>query len=224
MQSKDDIPNTDIGFWLEYYVEVNERSETHCVEIYFLNLQSYLLNIAIIFANHPFSTKLDTQQQTTKHLLFDNAAALSFYAIQASLTLSHRPIIYQGNIAKESASFSAQSKAKRGGDVAIKTCDVEVAQSEPIECRRLPACVFWGPCAVQVSMLHVNMMLFSYSTSCTARLKASLYTLTPSRKFSLSRQSVTCCLCQIQGDKEKLLYELDSVQAELEKCRMISER
>ena len=77
MQSNDDIPNTDIGFWLEYYVEVNERSETHCVEIYFLNLQSYLLNIAIIFANHPFSTKLDTQQQTTKHLLFDNAAALS---------------------------------------------------------------------------------------------------------------------------------------------------
>ena len=68
------------------------------------------------------------------------------------------------------------------------------------------------------------MMLFSYSTSCTARLKASLYTLTPSRKFPLSRQSVTCCLCQIQGDKEKLLYELDSVQAELEKCRMISER
>ena len=111
----------------------------------------------------------------------------------------------------------------RGGDVA-KTCGVEVAKSEPIECRRLPACVFWGPCAVQVSMLHVNMMLFSYSTSCTARLKASLYTLTPSRKFSLSRQSVTCCLCQIQGDKEKLLYELDSVQAELEKCRMISER
>ena len=77
MQSNDDIPNTDIGFWLEYYVEVNERSETHCVEIYFLNLQSSLLNIAIIFANHPFSTKLDTQQQTTKHLLFDNAAALS---------------------------------------------------------------------------------------------------------------------------------------------------
>merc|ERR1719500_1757014 len=29
---------------------------------------------------------------------------------------------------------------------------------------------------------------------------------------------------EIQGDKEKLLYELDSVQAELEKCRMISER
>ena len=117
MQSKDDIPNTDIGFWLEYYVEVNERSETHCVEIYFLNLQSYLLNIAIIFANHPFSTKLDTQQQTTKHLLFDNAAALSFYAIQASLTLTHRPIIYQGNIGfgKESVSFSAQPKAKRGG-------------------------------------------------------------------------------------------------------------
>ena len=115
MQSKDDIPNTDIGFWLEYYVEVNERSETHCVEIYFLNLQSYLLNIAIIFANHPFSTKLDTQQQTTKHLLFDKAAALSFYAIQASLTLTHRPIIYQGNFAKESVSFSAQPKAKRGG-------------------------------------------------------------------------------------------------------------
>ena len=218
MQSNDDIPNTDIGFWLEYYVEVNERAETHCVEIYFLNLQSYLLNIAIIFANHPFSTKLDTQQQTTKHLLFDNAAALSFYAIQASLTLTHRPIIYQGNFAKESVSFSAQPKAKRGG------CDVEVAKSEPIERRRLPACVFWGLCAVQVSMLHVNMMLFSYSTSCTARLKASLYTLTPSRKFSSSRQSVTCCLCQIQGDKEKLLYELDSVQAELEKCRMISER
>ena len=120
MQSKDDIPNTDIGFWLEYYVEVNERSETHCVEIYFLNLQSYLLNIAIIFANHPFSTKLDTQQQTTKHLLFDNAAALSFYAIQASLTLTHRPIIYQGNFAKESVSFSAQPKAKRGG------CDLDV--------------------------------------------------------------------------------------------------
>ena len=80
------------------------------------------------------------------------------------------------------------------------------------------------PCAVQVSMLHVNMMLFSYSTSCTARLKASLYTLTPSSKFPWSRHSVTCCLCQIQGDKEKLLYELDSVQAELEKCRMISER
>ena len=115
MQSKDDIPNTDIGFWLEYYVEVNERSETHCVEIYFLNLQSYLLNIAIIFANHPFSTKLDTQQQTTKHLLFDNAAALSFYAIQASLTLIHCPIIYQGNFAKESVSFSAQPKAKRAG-------------------------------------------------------------------------------------------------------------
>ena len=110
MQS-DDIPNTDIGFWLEYYVEVKQR----CAKIYFLNLQSYLLNIAIIFANHPFSTKLDTQQQTTKHLLFDNAAALSFYAIQASLTLTHRPIIYQGNIAKESVSFSAQSKAKRGG-------------------------------------------------------------------------------------------------------------
>ena len=144
MQSKDDIPNTDIGFWLEYYVEVNERSETHCVEIYFLNLQSYLLNIAIIFANHTFSTKLDTQQQTTKHLLFDKAAALSFYAIQASLTLIHCPIIYQGNFAKESVSFSAQSKAKRGGDVAIKTCDVEVAKSEPIECRRLPACVFWS--------------------------------------------------------------------------------
>ena len=118
MQSKDDIPKTDIGFWLEYYVEVNERSETHCVEIYFLNLQSYLLNIAIIFANHPFSTKLDTQQQTTKHLLFYNAAALSFYAIQASLTLSHRPIIYQGNIAKESASFSAQAKPRlRGGEM-----------------------------------------------------------------------------------------------------------
>ena len=159
-----------------------------------------------------------------KTFAFDKAAALSFYAIQASLTLIHCPIIYQENFAKESVSFSAQSKAKRGGDVAIKTCDVEVAKSEPIECRRLPACVFWGPCAVQVSMLHVNMMLFSYSTSCTARLKASLYTLTPSRKFPLSRQSVTCCLCQIQGDKEKLLYELDSVQAELEKCRMISER
>ena len=180
MQSKDDIPNTDIGFWLEYYVEVNERSETHCVEIYFLNLQSYLLNIANIFANHPFSTKLDTQQQTTKHLLFDNAAALSFYAIQASLTLTHRPIIYQGNFAKESVSFQLSPRLRGGG------CDVEVAKSEPNERRRLPACVFWGPCAVQVSMLHVNMMLFSYSTSCTARLKASLYTLSPSRKFSLS--------------------------------------
>ena len=138
MQSKDDIPNTDIGFWLEYYVEVNERSETHCVEIYFLNLQSYLLNIAIIFANHPFSTKLDTQQQTTKHLLFDNAAALSFYAIQASLTLTHRPIIYQGNFAKESVSFQLSPRLRGGG------CDVEVAKSEPIECRRLPACVFWS--------------------------------------------------------------------------------
>ena len=103
-------------------------------------------------------------------------------------------------------------------------CDVKVAKSEPIERRRLPACVFWGLCAVQVSMLHVNMMLFSYSTSCTARLKASLYTLTPSRKFPLSRQCVTYCLCQIQGDKEKLLYELDTVSAELEKCRMISDR
>ena len=82
MQS-DEIPNTDIGFWLEYYVEVNGLK--HCVKIYLLNLQSYLLNIAII---HLFSTTLDTQKQTTKHLLFDNAAAHS---------------------------FSAQSKAKRGG-------------------------------------------------------------------------------------------------------------
>ena len=63
MQS-DDIPNTDIGFWLEYYVEVNGLK--HCVKIYLLNLQSYLLNIAII---HLFSTTLDTQKQTTKHLL-----------------------------------------------------------------------------------------------------------------------------------------------------------
>ena len=134
MQSKDDIPNTDIGFWLEYYVEVNERSETHCVEIYFLNLQSYLLNIAIIFANHPFSTKLDTQQQTTKHLLFDKAAALSFYAIQASLTLTYRPIIYQGNFAKESVSFSAQPKAKRG-DVASKSQNPN--QSSVVGCQHV---------------------------------------------------------------------------------------
>ena len=57
MQS-DDIPNTDIGFWLEYYVEVNGLK--HCVKIYLLNLQSYLLNIAII---HLFSTTLDTQNK-----------------------------------------------------------------------------------------------------------------------------------------------------------------
>ena len=29
---------------------------------------------------------------------------------------------------------------------------------------------------------------------------------------------------QIQGDKEKLLYELDTLQAELEKCNMSSSR
>ena len=66
-------------------------------------------------------------------------------------------------------------------------------------------------------------MLFNYSTSCTARLWSILvysYTL---KKISCWWK-VTCFLCQIQGDKEKLLYELDSVQAELEKCRMISER
>ena len=90
MQS-DDIPNTDIGFWLEYYVEVNERSETHCVEIYFLNLQSYLLNIAIIFANHPFSTKLDTQQQTTKHLLLTK-----LHIADITRLLTATPIVYKG--------------------------------------------------------------------------------------------------------------------------------
>ena len=29
---------------------------------------------------------------------------------------------------------------------------------------------------------------------------------------------------QVQGDKEKLLYELDTLQAELEKCNMSSSR
>ena len=31
-------------------------------------------------------------------------------------------------------------------------------------------------------------------------------------------------LFQVQGDKEKLLYELDTLQAELEKCNMSSSR
>ena len=63
-------------------------------------------------------------------------------------------------------------------------------------------------------------MLFCYSTSCTAMLWSILVYSYPWVESS----GLTCFRCQIQGDKEKLLYELDSVQAELEKCRMISER
>ena len=86
MQS-DDIPNTDIGFWLEYYVEVNGLK--HCVKIYLLNLQSYLLNIAII---HLFSTTLDTQKQTTKHLLLTKLHTADTSRI---LTATQRPIFLQ---------------------------------------------------------------------------------------------------------------------------------
>ena len=35
---------------------------------------------------------------------------------------------------------------------------------------------------------------------------------------------LTSLVFQVQGDKEKLLYELDTLQAELEKCNMSSSR
>ena len=105
MQS-DDIPNTDIGFWLEYYVEVNGLK--HCVKIYLLNLQSYLLNIAII---HLFSTTLDTQKQTTKHLLLTKLHTADTSRI---LTATQRPIVYKGECVQLPEKVSS-SRSREGG-------------------------------------------------------------------------------------------------------------
>ena len=108
MQS-DDIPNTDIGFWLEYYVEVNGLK--HCVKIYLLNLQSYLLNIAII---HLFSTTLDTQKQTTKHLLLTKLHTADTSRI---LTATQRPIFLQKGTCV--AQIGQEQEEGREGSVSI---------------------------------------------------------------------------------------------------------
>ena len=108
MQS-DDIPNTDIGFWLEYYVEVNGLK--HCVKIYLLNLQSYLLNIAII---HLFSTTLDTQKQTTKHLLLTKLHTADTSRI---LTATQRPIFLQKGTCV--ARIGQEQEEGREGSVSI---------------------------------------------------------------------------------------------------------
>ena len=165
MQS-DDIPNTDIGFWLEYYVEVNGLK--HCVKIYLLNLQSYLLNIAII---HLFSTTLDTQKQTTKHLLLTKLHTADTSKI---LTTTQRPFFFtKGNVCGLNRSaaggreggFGINFAAEGGGWAGQRLLrDLDLSQSQPSPCQHVCTGVH------ALSMLHANMMLFNYSTSCTAML------------------------------------------------------
>ena len=55
-------------------------------------------------------------------------------------------------------------------------------------------------------------------------MKRSLWLLSFSPVVSPLFSVLYSDVFQVQGDKEKLLYELDTLQAELEKCNMSSSR
>ena len=56
------------------------------------------------------------------------------------------------------------------------------------------------------------------------RISRSLWWQYTLLRCVLSTVLINCHVLQVQGDKEKLLYELDTLQAELEKCNMSSSR
>ena len=142
--------------------------ETRCVKIYFLNLQSYFLNIAIV---HTFSTTVDTQKQTTKHLLLTKLHTADTSKI---LTTTQRPFFFtKGNVCGLNRSaaggreggFGINFAAEGGGWAGQRLLrDLDLSQSQASPCQHVCTGVH------ALSMLHANMMLFNYSTSCTAML------------------------------------------------------
>ena len=202
--------------------------ETRCANWFIFSIYNLICSIVQsytpVFHHHPRHAKTNN-----KTFALDKAPHCWWYK-QASLTATQRPNISEGECALKG---QQQQQQQEGEDEGIQLLQLKEGlswtetsqrprfQSSPAPAL-MPACVYWPPCSLTepLSMLHANMMLFCYSTSCTAMLWSILVYSYPWVESS----GLTCFRCQIQGDKEKLLYELDSVQAELEKCRMISER
>ena len=124
------------------------------------------------YCNHtPFSTTLDTQKQTTKHLLLTKLHTADTSKI---LTTTQRPFFFtKGNVCGLNRSaaggreggFGINFAAEGGGWAGQRLLrDLDLSQSQASPCQHVCTGVH------ALSMLHANMMLFNYSTSCTAML------------------------------------------------------